>query len=179
MTKVTWLSLPLKFRNRLQNGHPKFGLISVWINPAMVAWRYSICFAFSWKRVTSALVDRIPLRMVCRSSELKRVHSPPTRQSHISYALKPVPSLQLPIRSSQYKAMENITTAADPNTGSNPGGERILKKKSGFKTPFKNPTIQTIHTFTIWILDTSSTRIHTASCWRFNFFLFTSWECSR
>ena len=39
-------------------------------------------------------------------------HSPPMRQSHISYAMKPVPSPQLPIRPSQTKAMEIIYTAA-------------------------------------------------------------------
>ena len=39
-------------------------------------------------------------------------HSPPTRQSHISYAMKPVLSPQLSIRSSQTKAMEKIDTAA-------------------------------------------------------------------
>ena len=35
------------------------------------------------------------------------------RQSHISYAIKQVPSPQLPIRPSQTKAMEKMDTAAN------------------------------------------------------------------
>ena len=45
-------------------------------------------------------------------SHRQGTHPPPTRQSHISYALKPVPPPHIPIRSTQLQAVENNTTAA-------------------------------------------------------------------
>ena len=36
----------------------KFSTNNSWIGPAVVAWRQSVRFAFSWKPITSASVDR-------------------------------------------------------------------------------------------------------------------------
>ena len=52
-------------------------------------------------------------RNVLRMWRGGNIHSPPTRQSHFSYALKPVCSSQTTIRSSQTKAVEKIDTAAN------------------------------------------------------------------
>ena len=60
----------------------------------------------------SGNLEMFTLTWSIRNTPCSMSHSPPTRQSHNSYATKPVPPPQLPIRPVHNLTLEIIDTAA-------------------------------------------------------------------